>query len=274
MKHDEINYWSEVKLDIVKEYAGAYSRILSAQKNPALYHIYIDAFAGSGVHFSKSTGDFVKGSPWNALLINPPFREFHLIDLNNKKIESLHSISKDFSNVNIYEGDCNKVLLEHVFPKAKREHYKRALCLLDPYGLHLNWDVIETAGKMKSIELFLNFPVADMNRNVLWGNPEKVSLQQAARMTAFWGDESWKKAAYCTNRNLFGWSEKTDNETIAIAFRERLKVNAGFSYVSEPIPMRNRKGATVYYLFFASQKPVAVKIAQDIFNKYRNTGVK
>jgi three-Cys-motif partner protein len=273
MQHDEINYWSEVKLDIVKEYAAAYSRILSAQKDPKLYHIYIDAFAGSGVHFSKGTGDFVKGSPWNALLIKPPFKEFHLIDLNNEKIESLKSIAKDFSNVNIYEGDCNQVLLEHVFPKAKYEHYKRALCLLDPYGLHLNWNVIETAGKMKSIELFLNFPVADMNRNVLWGNPEKVSLKQAARMTAFWGDESWKEAAYCTNRNLFGWSEKTDNETIANAFRERLKKNAGFTYVSEPIPMRNRKGATIYYLFFASQKPVAVEIVQDIFNKYRNTGV-
>lgn len=273
MQYDEINYWSEIKLDIVKEYASAYSSILSAQKKPKLYHIYIDAFAGAGVHLSKSTGEFIKGSPWNALLIKPPFKEFHLIDLNSDKIESLQLISKDFSNVNIYEGDCNKVLLEHVFPKAKYEHYKRALCLLDPYGLHLNWNVIETAGKMKSIELFLNFPVADMNRNVLWGNLEKVSLKQAARMTAFWGDESWKKAAYCTNRNLFGWSEKTDNETIANAFRERLIKNAGFTYVSEPIPMRNRKGATIYYLFFASQKPVAVEIVQDIFNKYRNTGV-
>ena len=28
---DEINYWSEIKLDIVRDYAGAYSRILAAQ---------------------------------------------------------------------------------------------------------------------------------------------------------------------------------------------------------------------------------------------------
>ena len=53
---DEIGYWSEVKLDIVKDYAAAYSRILAAQEKPALHHVYIDAFAGAGVHISKATG--------------------------------------------------------------------------------------------------------------------------------------------------------------------------------------------------------------------------
>ncbi len=79
MKYDEIHYWTEVKLDIVKEYAQAYSTILSAQKRPLLYHVYIDAFAGAGLHVSKSTGQLVSGSPLNALLIEPPFREYHLI---------------------------------------------------------------------------------------------------------------------------------------------------------------------------------------------------
>jgi hypothetical protein len=36
--------------------------------------------------------------------------------------------------------------------------------------------------------------------------------------------------------------------------------------------MRNSQGATVYYLFFASQKPVAQDIVEDIFRKYRNGG--
>ena len=38
--------------------------------------------------------------------------------------------------------------------------------------------------------------------------------------------------------------------------------------------MRNTKGAVVYYLFFASPKPVAAKIVQSIFNKYRDKGIK
>jgi three-Cys-motif partner protein len=274
MKYDEIGYWSEIKLDIVREFAGTYSKILNAQKSPSLYHIYIDAFAGAGIHVSKRTGDFVKGSPHNALLLKPPFKEYHLIDLDSRKVDSLKGIAEQHPtmNVNIYEGDCNQILLDQVFPRAKYENYRRALCLLDPYGLHLNWEVMQTAGQMKSIEFFLNFPVADMNRNVLWHNPDKVDPQQAVRMTAFWGDESWRQAAYTTEGNLFGWEEKTDNEAVAEAFRSRLKKVAGFKYVPEPMPMRNNKGAIVYYLFFASQKPVAENIVKDIFTKYRTRG--
>ena len=272
MKLDEIGYWSEIKLDIVKEYAAAYSRILAAQKFPTLYHIYIDAFAGAGQHISKSTGEFIQGSPLNALLLEPPFKEYHLIDLDSKKVDSLRKITAQYPNVTVHEGDCNDLLLKEVFPRAKYSDYRRALCLIDPYGLHLNWEVMLTAAQMKSIEIFLNFPIMDMNMNVLKKDTGKVDSQQALRMTAFWGDESWRQAAYNTTGNLFGMEEKTDNDAVAEAFRHRLKKIAGFQNVPQPIQMRNNKGATVYYLFFASQKPVAGGIVSDIFNKYRNKG--
>lgn len=268
LKLDVIGYWSEVKLEIVKEYATAYSTILSAQKG--LYHIYIDAFAGAGAHISKETGNFVKGSPLNALAVQPPFREFHFIDIQRAKVDELKKAVIGKPNVLVHEGDCNDILLEKIFPKVQWRDFRRGLCLLDPYGLHLNWEVIETAGKMRTIDMFLNFPVADMNRNVFWRNPEGVAPSDIERMNAFWGDESWKEIVYSTERNLFGWEEKTaDNEDIAEAFMERLKKVAGFGYVPKPMPMRNSQGAIVYYLFFASRKKVASDIIGEIFDKYR-----
>jgi three-Cys-motif partner protein len=66
---DEIGYWSEIKLEILKKYAAAYSTILTAHRNPSLYHVYINAFAGAGVHVSKGSGQFVLGSPLNALAV-------------------------------------------------------------------------------------------------------------------------------------------------------------------------------------------------------------
>jgi three-Cys-motif partner protein len=66
---DEIGYWSEIKLEIVRDYASAYSRILNANRLP---HIYVDAFVGAGKHISRGTGEFVPGSPLNALNIQPP----------------------------------------------------------------------------------------------------------------------------------------------------------------------------------------------------------
>ena len=58
--------------------------------------------------------------------------------------------------------------------------------------------MIETAGKMRSIDMFLNFPVADINRNVLWRHPEGVDAADLKRMNEFWGDDSWREIAYTT----------------------------------------------------------------------------
>ena len=270
---DEIGYWSEVKLDIVKDYAKEYSTILSNQKRFKGHH-YIDAFAGAGVHISKATGEFVAGSPLNALNTKPPFTNYHLIDLDSGKTENLRKMTATITSAKIYQGDCNDILLKEVFPLLAWERYTRGLCLLDPYGLHLNWEVMRKAGEMRTIEIFLNFPVADINRNALWRERDKVKPEQAARLTSFWGDESWKEIAYDTQSDFFGHPIKNDNETIAEAFRKRLKDVAGFKHVLEPVPMRNRSNAVVYYLFFATPNDTANKIVKHIFTKYKNRGTK
>lgn len=274
--YDQVGYWSEVKLDIIKEYAAAYSKILSAQKRPSLEHIYIDAFAGAGIHISRASGEFVPGSPMNALLVKPPFRQYHFIDLDEQKVGALENFAKERPDVDIYDGDCNRILLNKVLPQAKWADYRRALCILDPYGLHLDWKVIAEAGRMRSVEIFLNFPIADINRNVLWRDRKGVAPEQIQRMNAYWGDESWKEVAYGSSaqHELFGLpaEEKVSNEAVAEAFRKRLKEVAGFRNVLNPIAMRNSQNAVVYYLYFASQKPVAEEIVRDIFTKYRDRG--
>jgi len=267
---DTVGYWSEVKLDIVRKYAAAYSKILAAQTSPRLHHVYVDAFAGAGCHVSRQTGQFVPGSPLNALLVEPPFSEYYLIDIEARKVAALESIAGKRPNVHVFHGDCNEILLKDVFPNIRFEDYKRGLCLLDPYGLHLDWAVIQEAGRMRSLEVFLNFPVADINRNVLLRAPDAVSPTQVQRMSRYWGDESWRQVAYESVPTLFGEDKlKVANEVVAQAFRERLRTLAGFQHVPDPMPMRNSKGAVVYYLFFASPKAVAGNIVTEIFDSYR-----
>jgi three-Cys-motif partner protein len=276
LKLDEIGWWSQVKLDIVKDYASEYTKILSRQSLIRGF-AYIDAFAGAGMHIEKTTGEFVLGSPLNALQVKPPFSEYFYIDLDTAKVGELRAATKDLSNVHVFEGDCNEILLDHVFPKVLYSDYRRGLCLLDPYGLHLDWKVIEAAGKMRSIELFLNFPVMDMNRNVLWRNPDEVDPAQAARMTRYWGDESWREVVYEPDPDLFNADKMgkvaNANEQVALAFRERLQKVAGFASVPMPVAMKNSRGPTLYYLFFASNKPVAEKIVHHIFRTHAADGI-
>jgi three-Cys-motif partner protein len=111
----------------------------------------------------------------------------------------------------------------------------------------------------------------DMNRNALWRKPEPASAEGQARMTAFWGDDSWRQAAYRQQPTLFGEDDdikKRGNKEVVDAFTDRLKSVAGFKFVPEPMPMRNSTNAVVYYLFFASPNETGAKIVRAVFKKH------
>jgi three-Cys-motif partner protein len=272
IEYDEIGIWSEVKLAIIKEYATAYSRILNATRRESirsLQWLYIDAFAGPGFHLSKTTGELVDGSPLIALKTTPPFSEYHFIDSDPRRAEQLKVMAGERADVNVYSEDCNDILLQEIFPRAQYSDYRRALCLLDPYNINLRWEVIETAGQMGSVEVFLNFMIMDINRNAARRDPDSFVQSKIEQLTRLWGDETWRDAAYDRSGNLFGNLEKVPNSRFEAAWRERLKKKAGFKFVSEPLPMKTKTNAVIYYLYFASQKPVAAGIVDEIFNKYR-----
>lgn len=269
---DEIGYWSEIKLEIVEKYGAAYTAAFKS--SPCLKKYYIDGFSGAGAHLSKKGGQRIDGSPVRALRVNPPFDGFYFIDMNAQKTSYLQNLCEGRSNVEIHTGDSNTFLVQELLPKIQFRNFNRALCLLDPYGLHMDWEVMRLAGQSRAIDMFLNFPVMDMNRNAIWHQPERVPQDGIERMARFWGDDSWRKAAYVDNpqANLFGFEAeklKQPNDVIVAAFVKRLKQVAGFSFVPDPLPMRNSTNAVVYYLFFASQKPVAQRIITDKFSKYR-----
>ncbi len=263
----DIGPWSEIKIEIIQKYAAAYSLILSKQNY--LEHYYIDAFSGAGEHKSRTSGQIVKGSPKAALEVAPAFSRYYFIDIDGTKISYLQNLAANRSDVVLYEGDCNKVLVKEILPKITFADRKRALCLIDPYGLHLDWSVLDMAGKSGAVEIFLNFPLMDMNMNVLKNDQTKVDPKQGERLTRFWGDESWKSVAYDDgSSDLFGYAHKT-TDVFVEAFRKRLRNVAGFKYVPEPLPMKNSKNGIVYYLFFASPNSTGGKIVGDIFGKYR-----
>lgn len=270
MKLDQIGFWSEIKLEIIKKYAEAYTSIMSRQSWCKGY-VYIDAFAGAGKHISKKTGEMVLGSPLNALEISPPFTEYYFIDLDENRADFFSKLAEENSNIHSFHGDCNEILINNIFPVLSYDSFKRALCILDPYGLHLKWVTIKAAAELKTIDIFINFPIMDINRNVLFENPTKAKPEDVERMNAFWGDDSWKQLLYREQETLFGETHQVrieDYHALAKEFCKRLK-QVGFNDVPEPILMRNIKGGPLYYLCFASQKSVAKDIVNDIFDKYR-----
>ena len=216
----------------------------------------------------RNTNDIIKGTALNSLDIEPPFKRYTFVELDGKK----HAMLQGFvsasarTDVNILNADANVVLPRDVFPEYSYGKYRRAFCLLDPYNhKNLDWTTIEAAGKAGTIDLLVHFPTMPMNRGALHRDGD-VSPDEAKAMTRFWGDESWRDAAYVKRAGLFENlpAEKATDIEFALAFCERLKQVAGFKDTSKPIPMLNTRGATMYFLIFALPHPTAVKAAKSV----------
>lgn len=212
----------------------------------------------------------------NALNVPNKFTEYHFIDIEQSKIDKLRELTAERpkkESIQFYVGDANQVLRKNIIPKFPYSSFKKALCILDPYGVDIEWATIASLAPVKTMDVFINFPLMDINRNAALKKLETADPQQGARLTKIWGDESWKELIYVEQGGLFNApvliKKIRGNEILKQGFRERLKHKAGFSCVPEPILMRNKTGGSLYFLFFASQKQVAQNIAQHIFENYR-----
>ncbi|MGC2828059.1 MAG: three-Cys-motif partner protein TcmP [Candidatus Acidiferrum sp.] len=271
---EAIGLWTEIKLQIIREYASAYTTILKDQPWCRGY-AYIDAFAGRGQFVSKNDRDrLIIGSPLNALNIQNKFTEYHFVDIDPQKIASLRELTADRpekNSIHFHVGDANVKVTQEILPHFQYNSFKRALCILDPYGVDIGWTTIAAIGQTKTMDVYLNFPLMDINRNAARRVIELSDPNQGEKLTKIWGDDSWKELAYTVQDRLFEEPiliKIRGNETLKQGFMDRLKNKAGFAYVPEPILMTNQQGGPLYFLFFASPKPVAQKVAQDIFRKW------
>ena len=69
---DIVGYWTEIKLQILQDYASAYVQILKNQHS--IKHVaYIDGFAGAGAHISKGSGERIPGQPGTRIINSTTF---------------------------------------------------------------------------------------------------------------------------------------------------------------------------------------------------------
>jgi three-Cys-motif partner protein len=265
---DEVGKWTRIKHEILVKYASAYTTILTSQ--PSLRFYYIDAFAGEGENRIKGTDKQIAGSPLRVLELEPKFNAYCFIEKSPEKAEALREKVKGNSNVKIICDDANEVLCKEILPKITYDSYQRALLFLDPFALNVYWPLMELAGGLETVDVFLNFMTMDMNRNVLRHDKNKVSVTQLENFDQVMGDTDWQKIAFSKNQNLFEEEIETRKSTSSAVldyYRNRLHKVAGFKYVPRPVPIRNDQGAIVYHLFFASHYKPANDVASWVFKK-------
>ena len=297
VKHQFGGEWTEEKLTCLKKYLEAYRKIFSKNPKASFFTThYVDAFAGSGFRNVKENDDpseinsfslfdeedteevetFLKGSVQTALEISNPFDHYLFIDNNPKFIQELEKTKENHPNlkekIDVELADANKVLEEWC---EKIDWSKnRAVLFIDPYGMQVNWDVIEVIAETEAIDLWLLFPLGvAVNRLLVKGKLPPTSWGDA--LTRTFGTADWKLFYNEEKRpTLFGEEisiKKTatlrDIEEFLI---ERLK-EIFPAVVETPLRLYNSRNNPIYLLCFAAANEkggkTAVKIAEDIIGK-------
>ena len=266
--------WSKDKLDLLNDYLVAYARIMQSQKEARGWlrgFAYVDAFASVGGYLDPETGGYVDGSPVVALKCDPPFDRFWFIELSRARLDRLRQETSALTagrDVHYERGEANRVLVEKVIPNVRYADYQRGFVFLDPYGLEVRWDTVCQLAAAKSFDVFMNLSTMGIAR--LLNKRRLPTGAQRQPLDAIIGNGEWVDALYSTQLDLFGDQHTTRphirHEHIAAAYTER--VRKLFPYVSEPVVMKNSKGASLYVLFLDSHNPTAMRITNHIFARY------
>jgi three-Cys-motif partner protein len=286
--------WTAEKLERLREYLTAYTLIFN--RNPRaqkLTPIYVDAFAGTGYRSQRKrqgslslplpeltapdTRTFLKGSARIALEVEPPFKQYLFIEQDLMRAQKLEQLKTEFPKkalqIKIVVAEANDYLAEWCTRTDWR--LNRAVVFLDPYGMQVEWPLIEAVAKTKAIDLWILFPLGvAVNRLLTKEGPPPDEWAQT--LTRILGTENWKSTFYPEQKivTLFGeeklQSKQADFEKIGRFFVDRLKTV--FAAVAEnPLPLFNSKGIPLYLLCFAAGNPkgapTAIRIARYILGR-------
>lgn len=287
--------WTINKLERLKEYLKAYAQIFAKNEQAKkLNTFYIDAFAGTGYRATEKDKpqeldlfagendcereEFLKGSASIALEVEPPLKNYIFVDSKKQHINQLEELKKKYpkrtSQIQIVQDDANEFLNRWC---PQMDAMDRAVVFLDPYGMQVDWNLIETIAKTKKIDLWLLFPLGVAVSRLLTKEqspPEKW----AQALTRIFGTEDWKNAFYKKEReqSLFGEEEnqvrEADFQAIGQFMVDRLK--SVFTMVADnPLALINSRNVPLYLLCFATGNPkgapTAIKIAKYILEKGR-----
>ena len=286
--HEFGGSWTEEKLSRLQKYLEAYMKIFSKNESARkLNPIYVDAFAGTGYRniprdspenmsflpalIELENQEFLKGSACKALEVHPPFHKYIFIESDPDRVQELANLRNDFpllaNRIGIVNQDANTYLIDWC---QRMKPLDRAVIFLDPYGMQVEWSLIEAIAKTKKIDLWLLFPLGIAVTRLLTksGIPPKAWSDSLTRL---FGTDQWQGVFYPSKKvlTLFGEEEdlsrNVDVEKIGQFFVNRLKTV--FPAVSDkPLPLRNSKNNPLYLLCFAAGNPKGSTTALRIAN--------
>ena len=298
--------WTEQKLDCFTRYVKAYLTIMNTYREK--YHwklIYFDGFAGCGdrqiqAEAVDKTIDIFGDQNVDEMDINlyqgaaervvrleqemPGFDYYYFIDKYEENLAFLELKLAGYktkglkifrpSDANIETRRLAKAMRDDAVTPLSQDHkyHLKTLCLLDPFGMSIDWETIEQlAGK--SLDLWILVPTGSIISRLIKNDGTLMYPETLERFFGLPKEQIIERFYTKTyEANLFGEETekvvKTKNVIAEIANLYCEQLGTLFPYVTnEPLVLYNRNNVPIFHFVCASFNKTAVKIAQEIIDK-------
>ena len=209
-KHSFGGSWTEEKLGRLDAYIKAY---LTALKNKHFELIYLDAFAGTGAvdrdHGDAATEmlftdvaavekqEYIDGSALIALQQENPFNKYIFIESNRNRVKTLKKRVQVYVDHGLKIEVLNQKCGEFLEQFCRQDwSSRRALVFLDPYGMQVDWKVLEMLAETQAIDLMILIPYGMGANRLLVRDVSTMDPSWADRLDSFFGTHEWREACY------------------------------------------------------------------------------
>jgi three-Cys-motif partner protein len=248
--------WTVDKLEFLEKYLPAFVFACKKVIRAGFDVHYVDGFSGSGLN--EIEGQERLGSALIAL--NQGFSKFHFVEKKDTNFLQLSERVKNhgkFQQVqSLIHGDFNAAVDEIL---AKIDSRAPTFFLLDPTGLHLDWQTMAKIGARAKADVFVLVSASGVIRNV----------QNQDTITQFFGTDEWKKLLDV--REAPEEIGKSKFSRFLDFYAQRLET-LGFTLVEQHLIARNSTGAAMHGFIFASKHHAAQNIAKDVLEKLTSRG--
>lgn len=230
--------WTRTKLLLIDGYLGIFTGAMRRRWRL----VYIDLFSGPGLCLDEASQEQREGSALMAAR-REEFQSVFLNDINPDSVAALRERMGDAksSHVRFAELDCNDAAVaarEHLFPPFEAGR-TLGLAVIDPTAFQISFDAIRRMTAGLRIDLIITF-MSGYIRRFIGEPPLEATLDQ------FFGTPIWRDLI--PGRG----AERLTYRALLDLYEDQLR-SIGYTVFDDRQKARNRAGASIYHMVFASK---------------------
>lgn len=257
--------WSEIKLDILRDYLTAFTRAVRGKSAEA---IFLDLFAGSYNNRRKGGVDTFPGSARIALEAAPEFTQLRFCELPGPAAALRREIRADRPTDQRWEvipGDSNNTIVG-VLRSLNHIKWAPTFAFLDPRGLQVDWSTVEVLAAWRrdqktKVELWVLFPEPALARVLGLQGPR--GRNTPAALDRVYGTGDWRAIYQMRQRGELR-SDAMRAEFVNL-YRWRLENVLGYQ-TTHALQLVNTRGSPVYTMIFATDSKPGDKIMSHVYD--------